>query len=357
MRAPDAPGPPGSCSRRIPTAPDRSRRREEAIRYLGIDVGGTKVALRVTGDTDGAGGGDVTFRWPAAGDVTADLDLLAARVRGLLGHREDPLAGVGVAMPAICDAAGTVRTWPGRPSWAGLNLTAAFGQLLPGTPVACADDGDLAALAESRAAGCRHLLYVGVGTGIGGGIVHEGRSWPGPGRGSCEVGHVVVDRSGPRCDCGRAGCVQAVASGPATLRRAAERRGRETGFDELASGARLHAPWAEAAVDESAAALATAVTGICELAHPELVLVGGGFATGVPGYVASVAAHVERLTRPGTDPVRVRPAVLGGRSSLHGALLLAREAHGRGNRPPESDRVSSDVSFGGVTDRAVGRSD
>ncbi|MFI1798109.1 ROK family protein [Streptomyces sp. NPDC020379] len=296
----------------------------------------------MTEDTGGEPGGrrtEETFRWPAASDVTADLDLLAARVRGLLEGGEGPLAGAGVALPAICDAAGRVRTWPGRPSWAGLDLAAAFRQLLPGIPVACADDGDLAALAESRAADCRHLLYVGVGTGIGGGIVHEGRSWPGPGRGSCEVGHVVVDRSGPRCDCGRAGCVQAIASGPATLRRAAELRGQETGFAELAAGANLHAPWALTAVDESAGAVAAAVTGICELAHPELVLVGGGFAAGMPGYVASVAAHAERLARPGTDPVRVRPAVLGGRSSLHGAVLLATEAHGQGARPLDGDRL------------------
>ncbi|MEV6668968.1 ROK family protein [Streptomyces sp. NPDC051162] len=339
----------------LAAAPDRSRRREEAIRYLGIDVGGSKVALRVAGDTGGepdGGRAEETFRWPAAGDVTADMDLLAARVRGLLGRGGEPLAGVGVAMPAICDAAGTVRTWPGRPSWVGLDLTAAFGKLLPGIPVACADDGDLAALAEAHAAGRRNLLYVGVGTGIGGGIVHEGRSWPGPGRGSCEVGHVVVDRSGPRCDCGRTGCVQAVASGPATLRRAAELRGRMTGFEELVAGARLHAPWAETAVDESAAAVAAAVTGVCELAHPELVLVGGGFAAGVPGYVASVTAHVERLARPGTDPVRVRPAVLGGRSSLQGAVLLARETHRRGAEPPDGG-----VSFDGVTGRTVLRSD
>lgn len=291
----------------------------------------------MTGDTDGerdSGLAEETFRWPATSDVTADLDLLVARVRGILRRGEEPVAGVGVAMPASCDAAGTVRTWPGRPSWVGLNLTAFFGQLLPDTPVACADDGDLAALAECRAAGCRNLLYVGVGTGIGGGIVHEGRSWPGPGRGSCEVGHVVVDRAGPRCDCGRTGCVQAIASGPATLRRAAELRGRGTGFDELAAGVRSRAPWAETAVDESAAAVAAAVTGVRELAHPELVLIGGGFAAGIPEYVASVAAHVERLDRSGTDPVRVRAAALGGQSSLCGAVLLARETRGRRTRPP-----------------------
>jgi kanosamine 6-kinase len=235
-------------------------------------------------------------------------------------------------MPAVCDADGTVLTWPGRPSWVGLDLTAALGNILPDTPVVWADDGDLAALAEAREAGCANLLYLGVGTGIGGGLVFEGRSWPGPARGSCEIGHLVVDRSGPRCDCGRHGCVQAVASGPATLRRAAELRGREVTFTELVEATGARAPWAMAALEESAAAVARVVVGVCELAHPDMALVGGGFAAGVPGLVDSVAAHVEELTRPGVTPIPVRPAALGGRSSLYGALQLAEETFGTEHR-------------------------
>ncbi|MER7187708.1 hypothetical protein ABT404_51040, partial [Streptomyces hyaluromycini] len=71
------------------------------------------------------------------------------------------------------------------------------------------------------------------------------------------------------------------------------------------------------------------VVGVAELAHPDLVLVGGGFGTGVPGYVPAVAARVRQLTRPGARPVPVAPAALGGLSSLDGALLLAGETFGR----------------------------
>ncbi|MEU6382675.1 ROK family protein [Streptomyces bauhiniae] len=294
-----------------------------------MDVGGTKVALRVQ---DGAGGGHVTddvFRWDTTSDAEQDLDLLAERVRALLRRHRSPLSGVAVAMPAVCDADGTVLTWPGRPSWVGLDLTAALSRILPDTPVVCADDGDLAALAEAREAGCANLLYLGVGTGIGGGLVVEGRSWPGPGRGSCEIGHVIVDRAGPLCDCGRHGCVQATASGPATLRRAAEFRRREVTFAELSEASAAAVPWARAALEESAAAVARAIVGVSELAHPELALVGGGFAAGMPHFVTEVAARVAELTRPGVTPVPVRPAALGARSSLYGALLLAEEGSGR----------------------------
>ncbi|WP_307671602.1 ROK family protein [Streptomyces sp. V2I9] len=297
-----------------------------------MDIGGTKVALRLQGRVDGAGALEDTFRWPAGNGAAADMDLIAERVRALLRNDTAPLRGVGLAVPAVCDTAGTVLTWPGRPSWTGLDLTAAVGRVFPDTPSVFADDGDLAALAEAREAGGANLLYLGVGTGVGGGLVVEGRSWPGPARGSCEVGHVLIDRDGPRCDCGRRGCVQAVASGPATLRRAAQLRGRETDFPALVEAFTAREPWARAAVDETAAALARAAVGICELAHPEIVCVGGGFAAGLPALVDSVAERVRELARPGVPPVEVRPAALGGRSSLRGAVLLAEETFGTTHR-------------------------
>lgn len=227
-------------------------------------------------------------------------------------------------MPATMDAAERVVAWPGRPSWAGVDLGAELRALFPGARTGCADDGDLAAIAEAHAAGAAHLVYLGVGTGIGGGIVLDGRPCPGPARGSCEVGHLIVDRTGPQCDCGRTGCVQAVASGPATLRRATRLRGADVQFAELRDGLAAGEPWAVSAVAASCDALAAAVVGLSELVCPDLVLIGGGFAGGMPGFVDRIAERSAELSRPGRPPVPVRAAVLGGLSSLHGAVLLAR---------------------------------
>ncbi|WP_234320414.1 ROK family protein [Streptomyces sp. SBT349] len=273
-----------------------------------------------------------TFRWPepdgtaarAPGDATRDLDLLARHVRDLCAGHPERLGGVGVAMPATLDAAGTVTAWPGRPGWAGLDLRAALSGLFGDTAVNCADDGDLAALAEAHEARCPDLFYLGVGTGVGGGIVRNGEPLPGPGRGSCEAGHLIVDRAGPPCDCGRRGCLQAVASGPATLRRAARRRGGEVTFTALREAVRDGEPWAVTSLEESCAALAAAVAGVCELLHPSLVLIGGGFAAALPGLVPGVAERTAALERQGHPLPPVRPARLGGLSSLHGALLLAK---------------------------------
>ncbi|WDZ88000.1 ROK family protein [Micromonospora cathayae] len=299
--------------------------REDAISYLGIDIGGTKVALRAEGVPGSAAGQtpvETTFRWPDGG-VDADLELLSSRVDELRRRWPEPIRGVGVATPAGCDPGGTVLTWPGRPSWVGLDFTGALASLFPDLPVRWADDGDLAALAEARAAGQPDVLYLGIGTGVGGGVVLDGRSWPGPAHGSCEVGHLVVDLGGPSCDCGRRGCVQAVAAGPALLRRAGRLRGGTVTFDDLVAGVRDGADWAAATLEPAVTALAAATVSVCELAHPAVVLVGGGVAAALPELVSRLDRQVAALTRPGVRAVPVRPARLGGLSSLRGALILA----------------------------------
>ncbi|MFI7081500.1 ROK family protein [Micromonospora sp. NPDC049903] len=288
--------------------------------FLGIDIGGTKVALRA--EADGRKPYLATVTWPPGDDRGRDLAALAAQVRELTEAWGPVIRSVGVAMPATTHA-GRVTAWPGRPGWTGLDLDATLADLFPQAQRAWADDGDLAAIAEADAAGVSHAVYLGVGTGIGGGVVLAGQPVPGP-RGSCEVGHIVVDLDGTRCDCGRRGCVQALASGPATLRRAAELRGSPVGFAELRDAVAAGAEWATGAVRASARALAAAAVSLSELVRPSVLIIGGGFAAGTPGYVDQVAAATAALARPGHRTPPVAAATLGGLSSLHGALLLAR---------------------------------
>ncbi|SCL14197.1 kanosamine 6-kinase [Micromonospora nigra] len=287
---------------------------------LGVDVGGTKVALRA--EAAGRPAYERTFRWPAGGTLDADLAALHAELTALRAAW-GPVHAVGVAMPASTDVAGTVTTWPGRPSWTGLDLAGTLRRLVPDCPAAYADDGDLAALAEARHACRDNLVYLGVGTGVGGGVVLDGRLVPG--RASAEVGHVVVDLDGTVCDCGRTGCLQSIASGPATLRRAAHARGREVTFDDLRTGLRDGRPWAVDAVHDSGVALATAVVSLGELLAPTTAVLGGGFASGLPGFVDLVGQAARRAGRPGRPAPVVQAAALGGLSSLHGALWLARD--------------------------------
>jgi kanosamine 6-kinase len=296
--------------------------------YLGVDVGGTKVGLRFeTGERAGTGEVfEARATWPRDGGVDADLAVLAELVEQAGGTWGQPLRAVGVAMPGTIAPDGTLLAWPGRRSWVGLDLGAALRTIFPAVPVHWADDGDLGALAEARHAGCDDLVYLGVGTGVGGGIVINGQVLPGFARGSCELGHLVVDLDGPECDCGRAGCVQSFAGGPAILRRAAALRGAATTPEQLRAGWHTEEAWAVEALETAAAVLATAVINVGEMLHPDLALIGGGFAAAHEGFVTRIGDHVHRLSRPGQTSIPVRPAALGGLSSLRGAVELARSA-------------------------------
>ncbi|MFI6002709.1 ROK family protein [Streptomyces sp. NPDC051366] len=296
----------------------------EKAHHLGVDIGGTKVAFRVEAGAECVD--ESAFRWGPRRSADRDLAQLAHHVGQLRARLGVPLRAVGVAMPGTVDPAGRVTAWPSRPEWNGLDLDASLRALFPEAAVARADDGDLGALAEAQASGCDDLLYLGVGTGIGGGLVLQGALCPGLGRGSFEIGHVIVAMGGAQCVCGRRGCLQAIASGPATLGRAALVRGAPVPFEELRRALREGAPWAVTAVEETSRALAAAVAGVQELVHPRLALIGGGFAAGLPELIGLVSDHLAELARPGQPPLPVEPAALGGLSSLRGAVALARLA-------------------------------
>jgi kanosamine 6-kinase len=309
---------------------------------LGIDIGGTKLALRVVGD---GGERQWAFRWPDAGsksepgsgsesaesdsdsgsgkgDAGADLELLADALSEVRGGSRDGFAAVGVSVAATLDGGGRVTSWPNRPHWIGVELGAAFARLLPGVPLEWADDGELAGLAEASAAGLPDLVYLGVGTGIGGAVIGGPRGARNP----AELGHVIVDRSGPRCVCGRRGCLQAVASGRASLDRAARVTGAPAvvTFDRLRRAWSARESWAVEVVSESRDALAAAVVSVHEILHPTAFVIGGGFAAGLDGFVSAVAEHAAPLGRTGHQAPLILPARLGADSSAHGAVLLAR---------------------------------
>lgn len=289
------------------------------MELLGMDIGGTKTAFRLV-TADGTTRESVV-RWPSGGDAEADLEFLANGVREMVGFRNTRLS-VGVAVPATLDAAGRVLVWPNRPGWQGVDLRAHLARVLRGAPVRFGDDGDLATLAEAAQAGGRDLLYVGVGTGVGGGLYLGGRLLRSANGPVAELGHVVVTPGGPRCGCGRLGCLQAQASGRAVLRRAAA--ADPTVTDSAALRAALTEPWARRLVGDAARALATAIVAVTELVRPELVRLGGGFMAALPELADATVEAVAALNRPGLPTPEVQTAAHGPMSSLAGAVLLAR---------------------------------
>ena len=197
-------------------------------RYLGLDVGGSSCKLAVV-----AAAGDRTGPPPelvatasiptGPGDLADVLTRLAAAATELAAAH-GPVAAAGVGLPGLFDqASGRVVFLPNLPpTWAGREVAGPLAERL-GVPVALLNDARAFTLAESRmgaAAGCPTVVCLTLGTGVGGGVVVDGRLRFGPHGRAGEVGHQVIDPDGPPCGCGNRGCVEAFAAGPALCRLA-----------------------------------------------------------------------------------------------------------------------------------------
>jgi kanosamine 6-kinase len=284
---------------------------------IAVDIGGTKLALRAE-----AAGVTWTAREHWSGADADQLVALLTRARRRIGDRIDRVA---VACAPSLDPAGRVVAWPSRPSWVGLPLRELVSAATGADDIVFSDDGTLAALAEADAAGCPDLVYIGLGTGVGGGIVSGGRLLVGFDGGAGEIGHLTVDRHGRPCSCGRRGCLQATASGVALERRAGELRGARTTTVQLVEAIHAGDPWALQVFAEAADAIAAAVTAIDEVVRPARVHLGGGVGRALPDLPRRVTAGLARQRRLGRSLPTVHAAASPGNESLAGALLAARQ--------------------------------
>jgi glucokinase len=202
--------------------------------------------------------------------------------------------------------------------------------------------------------GAEHLVTLFVGTGIGGGVVLDGRLIHGCDGTAGEIGHMKIDRAGPQCTCGRQGCLEAYAGGWAIARRAREALQDEAGRGSVlleAAGGRADAvtaetvsaayhlgdPLAARLVEEIAVALATGVASVVSGFNPCLVILGGGVIEGIPALVSLIRTEVAaRALEVPAASVRIVTAALGRHAGAVGAAAWARHGGGtaRGNPPP-----------------------
>jgi glucokinase len=258
----------------------------------------------------------------------AGIDLRA--VRGL---------GVGAPGPMNPDA-GVVFEPPNLPGWHDVPLGDMLTRRL-GVPAHIENDANAAALGERWAgagAGIDDLIYITVSTGVGAGLILRGRLYHGVSGTAGEVGHMVIDPSGPPCPCGRRGCLEAISSGPSIAReaRAAVLAGRQTSLAGMDSEAIDAKTIADAARDgdavareiyaRAAGALGAGVTNLVNLLNPAMVVIGGGVAEAGELIFAPVRRIVkqEAFERPAAA-VEIVPAALGTDAGVVGAAAVARE--------------------------------
>lgn len=310
----------------------------------GIDLGGTKIQAVVV-DQRHAVLGQARHPTPTNGGPPDVKDAMAAAIAeaaAAAGVESSSLAGIGVGSPGAVDArTGAVAQARNLPGWAGSYPLAAELSAATGAPVAVGNDVQVATDAEfALGAGkaYRSLLGVFWGTGVGGGIILDGKPWLG--RGSAgEIGHMVVKRNGARCPCGRRGCMEAYA-GRAAMEAKARRKvakGAKTklfsimeehGRTRLTSGIweraiRKEDELALALIERAVGALGTGVASACNLLDPEAVVIGGGLGVrfGQP-YVERINAAMAPHLFTSEHPPAVHLASLGDLGGAIGAALL-----------------------------------
>jgi len=304
---------------------------------IGLDIGGTKV-LGVVLAEDGTVVREVRLASPHTG-----LDALVATGATIVEQLDEPDAPIGVGAAGLVDHNGVVRYAPNLPNVRDAPLRDALAQAT-GHVVVVDNDASVATLGEATygaAVGRRHVLLVTLGTGIGGGLLLDGRMYRGANNFGAEIGHFTVDPAGPLCACGERGHWESIASGSALGRMARELVAKGGGAALVAAAGGdasavtgTHVGTAAAQGDADARSLlvqyadnvALGLAGLANILDPECIVIAGGLVELGPLLFGplreAVGRHIEGVDyRPS---IAIVPAQLGERAGAVGAGVLAR---------------------------------
>jgi glucokinase len=299
----------------------------EDARVIGVDLGGTKILAGAVGR-----GGEVereVERPTPVGSEEALLVALDETVEGLLA--EVSAAALGFGIPATVDRRhGRVVTAPNLPLHEFDFRDRMRGRF--GLPVGIDNDANAAAIAEwtfGAGRGTQHMVMLTLGTGIGGGLILDGRPYRGARGAAAELGHIVIEHDGPPCQgaCTGRGHLEVLASGTAAGRAARELYGPESDAQELVTRAREGDERALSALTELGRRLGSGIGSLVNVFDPEVVVLAGGFAAAAD-LILEPAREITRreALAPARDLVRIVPAELGHDAGLVGAGLVAFEA-------------------------------
>lgn len=309
---------------------------------LGIDIGGTNLVAGCVAEDGSALLGlasEPTRAESGADDVLARLVRLAqgAMAAARAARPGIELAGVGVGAPGPLDTRRGIVLLTPNLGWRDMPLRQRLEDAL-GLPGALDNDANCAVLGEQwigAARGARHVVGITIGTGIGGGIVVDGRLLHGASDCAGEIGHTTIDVEGRRCKCGNYGCLEAYASGPAIALRAVEavQAGEPSRLAEFAGGdlaavtaqtvyeaAQAGDPVALEVVTDTARFLGVGLANLVNVLNPELVVVCGGVTQAGDALFAPLRREVARRAfRPAVEACRIVPGELSGTAGVYGA--------------------------------------
>jgi len=316
----------------------------EKLAYAGIDVGGTSIKFGLVDRK-----GKVIYKEQrstmADKGVEPLMHLVTNIAESLLYHaaeEEYEVRWLGVGTPGAIESktGKVIGESPNIEGWKGTVIGEILHDRL-NLPVHVDNDVNNVALAEHRfgaAVGYNSVVCVALGTGVGGGIIINGKLWRGGNHSAGEIGHIIINEEGPACRCGNNGCLEAYCNSAAIVQRTREKLkgGLTDVFEKVLDGSldnlNIRKLFAAAkkgdkialeVVNETARYLAVGLAGVVNLLNPDIVIIGGGVADGGGGFVDAVSAEIrKRAFGSAVEKLRVARATLGNNAGFIGAGLL-----------------------------------
>jgi glucokinase len=303
-----------------------------------VDIGGTKIEVALI-DERGQIGERKRWQTPLDHDVAAVEAGLVETIQALQKEAGVVPIGVGIGMAGQIDHETGMVLFAPNLQWRNVPLQADLQEKLQ-LPVSVSGDVQLATLGEWRLGagkGCRDMVCLCVGTGVGGGIVSNGQLVHGHLNCAGEIGHMTIDVHGPQCTCGNAGCLEAFAGGWAIALRAKEALQRDPSQGQkllkLAQGSieKITAQTVEEAaaagdvlsrriLNDAVEALGAGCASIVNALNPERLILGGGVLLGQPALIDQIEIEIrKRALAAACQKLRILPAKLGKDAGLVGA--------------------------------------
>jgi glucokinase len=304
---------------------------------IAADIGGTNFRAATVSDK-----GEITERRDAPTPPGAGPEQLLEALAGLLetiAMAGKPARAACLAVPGLVNAmTGTIVIAPNVPGFRNLQLGPALEQRL-GMPVVLENDASAAALGELRfgaARGVRHLVHITAGTGIGGGIIVDGRLYRGANGFAGEIGHIVMDPAGPVCNCGARGCLESLVSGVALATRARRLLAngvsptlrdivgvREPTGADLFAAAKAGDKHCEAEIRHAGHVLGLGIGSLVNVLNPEMVTLSGGMLVMGEMLLEPMHEGLRSMAYGSAGTVEVRITELADEPGLLGAAAVA----------------------------------
>jgi len=317
--------------------------KKSELPVLAIDLGGTKIFAAIISSKGQVIAKERCLTLADEGPQ-AVINRILSTIDHLLSQRNinsSQLDGISIAAGAIDYEKGLITSSPHLPDWHDVPLRDIVKEKYK-VNTFLMNDADAAALGEHHfgvGQGVNNLILLTVGTGIGGGIIINGRLYSGASGSAGEIGHMVIDVNGPRCSCGNTGCLEALVSGTAVAKEAIKRirQGERSSLTEIVGGkieditaeevsiaARAGDSLASEVILQAATYLGVGLANVVNIFNPEMIIIGGGMAK-MGDLLLNPARQVvrEKAYQLSAQAVQIVPAQLGDDAGVLGAAVFA----------------------------------